>query len=149
MLDVYKKQNNFEQIETLLDRVLKNNIQDYSFLNSVAIMYFERENYKKAQDLFALAIDINPKNSVAYFFLGNMFAMKKEYRAAVICYTMAILCSDKKNNGEYYFKRAVVWLCCGKYELALKDMNVALEKKFEVPKEFKEDLEKEIKGDKK
>ena len=149
LLDVYKKQNNFEQIEALLDRVLKNNIQDYSFLNSVAIMYFEKENYKKAQDLFALAIDINPKNSVAYFFLGNMFAMKKEYRAAVICYTMAILYSDKKNNGEYYFKRAVVWFFCGKYELALKDMNVALEKKFEVPKEFKEDLEKEMKGDKK
>lgn len=147
--DVYKKQNNCEQIEVLLDRVLKNNIKDYSFLNSVAIMYFEKEDYKKAQDLLAMAIDINPKNSVAYFFLGNMFAMKKEYRSAVVCYTMAILCSDKKNNGEYYFKRAAVWFFMEKYELASKDMNVALERKFDVPEEFKEDLNKKINGEKK
>lgn len=146
LFDVYKKQNNFEQIEKLLNRALKNKIKNYSFYNSVAITYFEKEDYKKAHELFTLAIESNPKNDIAYYFLGNICAIKQEYKVAIICYTMAILCSHKDKNGEYYFKRSVAWFYLEKYNQALKDMNVALEKNFDVPEDFKEQLNNKIKG---
>jgi hypothetical protein len=48
---------------------------------------------------------------------------------------MAILVS--KENGEYYYKRAAVYLVLGKYELAMENMSKSAEKGFYIDDEFK------------
>ncbi len=145
LFDIYKKQKKYEEIEKLLINFRKYNIKDYNFLNSVGIMYFEQANYKDAKNIFYSSLDYNQKNNTAYFFLGNIYAIQEEYKSAVVCYTLAILYGSKDARGEYCFKRAVAWFYLNKYYLALKDMNKAIEYNFDVPKEFKEDLNKKLK----
>ena len=149
LIDCYKKQNKFREIELLLNDILNRKIKDYKVLNIIGTVFFENEKYKEALKIFSISIKNNSKNPIAYFFLGNIYAMKEKYQTSIVFYTLAILYSDSKTNGEYHFKRAAAWFFLNEYELAFKDMNKSIEKGFDVPDEFIEDVNNKIKGEEK
>ena len=139
-MDVLLKMNNFSEFEKTADIGLKNTGNNNEILTFLIKEYFSKGNYQKAEQYSLKSISLYPNDHFACFILGNIFAMKEEYKKALTCYTMAILLSRK--NGEYYFKRAVVWYMLNKYGNAQKDVEKSEKYKFVVDDEFKEDLKK-------
>ena len=114
-------------------------------INKWASYLFEKGKYEQTKVL--LLVNLDYCDDFGYFLLGNIFAMETEYKKALFCYTMAILLS--RDNGEYYFKRAVTWYMLDKYDLAQKEVDYAEKHGFIVYKDFKQDLEKAKKEKKK
>ncbi|MFA7073996.1 MAG: tetratricopeptide repeat protein [Endomicrobiaceae bacterium] len=148
VMEIYRTQNNFKLFEETAEECLKHNPDDVSVMNMLGKEYFARGYYDLSEKIFLRSVKIKPNNHLGYFFLGNIAALKKEYKKAITNYTMAALLS--KNNGEYYYKRAAVYLILGKYELAKKNMNTAVENGFYIDDDFKNEIEKiKNKGDQK
>ena len=139
-MDVLLKTDNFIEFEKTAETGLKNTGNNIEILNFIIKEYFLRENYQAAEQYSLKAISIYPNDYFACFILGNICAMKNEYKKALTCYTMAILLS--RDTGEYYFKRAVVWYMLNNYEQSNKDVERAEKYGFIVNNEFKKDLEK-------
>lgn len=148
MMSLYRQKKDFENLKKIAFEGLKNTNNNINIVNEFAKEYFSCGEYDKAEKLLIDMDFFNTNNHFGYFLMGNISAVKGEYKKALIYYTMAILTS-KKDNGEYYFKRAAVYLVLNKYELAKKDVDTAEKKNFQVQKEFKIDLEKIKKGNKK
>lgn len=140
MMEIYKKQDDFKNFEEIARQGLRNIKDDVDIMDTLGKEYFIRSHYNQSEQLFLMSVNIKPNNYLGYFFLGNISALKKEYRNAIIYYTMAILLS--KDNGEYYFKRSAVYLMVGKYKLAKQNMNKAIEKGFYIDDDFKNEIEK-------
>ncbi|MDD3052864.1 MAG: hypothetical protein PHG84_00500 [Endomicrobiaceae bacterium] len=140
MMEIYKKQADFKSFEEIAQQGLKNIKDSSNIMDVIGKEYFTRSNYNQSEQMFLMSVNIKTNNYLGYFFLGNIAALKKEYRNAVIYYTMAILLS--KDNGEYYYKRSAVYLMLGKYELAKQSMDRAIEKGFYVDDDFKNEIEK-------
>lgn len=138
-MDALLKKNNLSEFEKTASIGLKNTGNNMEILNFLIKEYFFKGNYQAAERYSVEAISLYPNNHFACFILGNIFAMNQEYKRALTCYTMAILLS--KNNGEYYFKRAVVWYILNNYNNAKKDIEKAEKNNFVVYDEFKKDLE--------
>ena len=139
-MDAMLKLNDFAGFEETALLGLKNIDNNENILNILIKEYFFKEDYQLAGKYANEVISLYPNNHFACFVLGNIFAINNDYKRSLICYTMAILLS--RDNGEYYFKRAVVWYMLDNYNQAKKDMEKAEKYNFVVDKEFKQDLEK-------
>lgn len=137
-MDILLKKNNFADFEKTAEFGLKNTGNNMEILNFFIKEYFHKGNYQKTEQYSLKAIKLYPNNNFACFILGNLFAIKQDYKKALTCYTMAILLS--RDNGEYYFKRAVVWYMLNNYNQAKKDIEKAEKYNFVVDNEFKKDL---------
>jgi tetratricopeptide (TPR) repeat protein len=138
-MDIALKTDNFAEFEKIAEEGLKNTGDNIEILNLLIKEYFYRGNYQKAEQYSLKAVSLYPNNHFACFILGNLFAIKQDYKKALTCYTMAILLS--RDKGEYYFKRAVVWYMLNNYNQSKKDVEKAEKYKFIVDKEFKKELE--------
>ena len=138
-MDTLLKTDNFSEFEKIAKIGLKNTKNNREILNFVIKEYFSKGEYKEAEQYSLKSISLYPNDQFACFILGNIFAMKQEYKKALTCYTMAILLS--RESGEYYFKRAVVWYILNNYNQAKKDVEKAEKYKFVVDEEFKKNLE--------
>lgn len=139
-MDALLKLNNFDDFNQTAELGLKNTGNNIEILNFLIREYFSKCDYQNAEKYSVESILLYPNNHFACFILGNICAMKKDYKKALTCYTMAILLS--RDIGEYYFKRAVVWYMLNNYNLAKKDIEKAEKYKIVVDNEFKKDLEK-------
>ena len=142
LISLYREKNDFENLEKAAFKGLKNTDGNVNIVNELAKEYFSAEKYEQTEKLLLENESFNPGNEIGYFFLGNIFAIKGEYKKALTYYTMAIITSKSKDNGEYYFKRAAVYMLLNKYELALKDVVNAEKRNFKVEESFKKDLKK-------
>ena len=138
-MDVLLKMNNFSGFEETALLGLKNTEKNREILNFLIKEYFLRGKYQAAEQYSLEAISLYPNDHFVCFILGNIFAMKEEYKKALTCYTVAILLS--RDSGEYYFKRAAVWYMLNNYINAKKDVEKAEKYNFVVDDEFKKDLE--------
>ena len=137
LMSVYETNKDFVNFEKTAQQGIDFSRDKTSIINKFAVYLFEKERYEDVKVL--LLANLEYCNHFGYFLLGNVFAIEKEYKKALFCYTMAILlCGD---NGEYYFKRAVIWYILDKYDLAEKEVQKAEKHNFIVDKEFKKDLE--------
>lgn len=148
LMEIYREQKDFENFGKTAALGLKNINDSVEIMNMLGKEYFANGYYDLSEKIFLQAVALKPNNHMGYFFLGNIAALKREYKRAVTYYTMAILVS--KENGEYYYKRAAVYLVLGKYELAMENMSKSAEKGFYIDDEFKNEIKKlKEKGDKK
>ena len=138
LMNLYKEKGNFIDFEYIALIGMKNIDDNISILNELISYYFSIEQYDKVEEVFLKYFKSN--NDVGYSLLGNICAIKNNYKDALTCYTMAILLS--RDKGLYYFKRAVVWYMLNNYNQAKKNVEKAEKYKFVVNDEFKQDLEK-------
>jgi tetratricopeptide (TPR) repeat protein len=138
-MDALLKTDNFAEFEKTAEIGLKNTENNKEILTFIIKEFFSKGIYQKAEQYSLKSLSLYPNDYFACFILGNIFAMRHEYKQALTCYTMAILLS--RENGEYYFKRAVVWFMLNNYSQAQKDVEKAEKYKFVVDDEFKKDLE--------
>ena len=138
LMTVYEDSKDFVNFEKTAQQGIKFTEDKTPIINKFAVYLFEKGRYEQAKALLLTNLDYC--NHFGYFLLGNIFAMEEDYKKALFCYTMATFLS--KDNGEYYFKRAVTWYMLDKYDLAEKEVEKAEKCNFLVYEEFKKDLEK-------
>ena len=138
LMTIYEKNKNFIDFEKTAFEGLENANDKTNILNKLAVYFFEKGKYDELKSLLISHFDLF--NDFSYFLLGNVFAINADYKKALTCYTMSIMLH--RDNGEYYFKRAVVWYMLNKYDLAQKDIEKAQKYNFIVDKDFKEKLER-------
>lgn len=137
LMTIYELNKDFINFEKTAQQGIDFASNKLPIINKLADYLFEKGKYEQTKVL--LLVNLDYCDDFGYFLLGNIFAMEKEYKKALFCYTMAILLT--KDNGEYFFKRAVTWYMLDRYDLAKKDVEKAEEHKFVVDEEFKKDLE--------
>ncbi|MDD5021667.1 MAG: hypothetical protein PHR82_05965 [Endomicrobiaceae bacterium] len=139
---VYEQLDDFENLEKIAFEGLENlGIKNsINILNFIGIEYFKKSDLKNAEFVFNSTLADYPNNHIAYFFLGNIYALKHQYNDALTYYTMAILLTNE--NGEYYFKRSAVHLMLNNYKQAKEDMEKSLKKGFNIDINFKNEIEK-------
>ena len=145
LMNIYETDKDFVNFEKTAQQGIDFAINKAPIINKLAGYLFEKGQYEQIKVL--LLVNLDYCDDFSYFLLGNVFAMEGEYKKALFCYTMAIFLS--KDNGEYFFKRAVTWYMLEKYDLAEKDVKKAEVRNFIVYEEFKKDLEKAKKERKK
>ena len=145
LMTIYEENEDFVNFEKTAQQGIDFAGNKLPIINKWASYLFEKEKYEQTKVL--LLVNLDYCDDFGYFLLGNIFAMETEYKKALFCYTMAILLS--RDNGEYYFKRAVTWYMLDKYDLAQKEVDYAEKHGFIVYKDFKQDLEKAKKEKKK
>ena len=136
--EIYERNKDTDNLEKILLEGLKNT-EDKDICNLLSSFYCETGNFDKAYDILIKSLQIYPDNYVAYYFLGNVYGLKQEYKKALSCFTMAILLTN--NNGAYFYARAATFMNIGNYEAAKKDMEKSLKKGFNIGS-LKYDIEK-------
>ena len=143
LMNFFDKEHNFIDFEkTAIDGLKKTN-NNFEISNKLTEFYFKNKKYLNAKNLSIQSIKLYPTNHFAYFILGNISAIRIDYKKALFFYTMAIFLSV--NTGEYYFKRAAIWYMLNNYNQAKKDIEKAEKYNFIVDDEFKQDLKIMIK----
>ena len=139
LMNFFDKKHNFIDFEkTAIDGLKKTN-NNFEISNKLTEFYFKNKKYLNAENLSIQSIKLYPINHFAYFILGNISAIRIDYKKALFFYTMAIFLST--NSGEYYFKRAVAWYMLKNYNQAKKNVEKAEKYNFIVDDEFKKNLE--------
>jgi len=142
LMFLYEKMNDFQKFE----KTASAGIENIGLKNSLEIenytgrIYFQNNYFQEAENIFKLTILEHPKNHTAYFFLGNISAIKQDYKLAVVYYTLAIL--STKDNGEYYFKRSAAQMMLKNYKNAAEDMEKSLKKGFNIDSGFRMEVQK-------
>ena len=75
--------------------------------------------FKESIKDFEKAIEIDPKNSLAYYNLGTIFSEQEKYEKALEIFNKAIKLDS--NNPYYFLNRGYAKFHLGKYEEAIKD----------------------------
>jgi tetratricopeptide (TPR) repeat protein len=105
---------------------LKKEQKNDSLLVSEGIQYFENGDNDSALKLFNKAIEINPKNSVAYNYKGDIFFRLQKYEESIKWYDEAL------NINPYYIDvlkdKSLSLEKLGKYDMALECFNTILDK---------------------
>ncbi len=142
LMFLYEKMNDFQKFEQTaslgIENIgLKNSLEIENYIGKI---YFQKNYFDAAENIFKVTVLEHPKNHTAYFFLGNISAIKQDYKQAVVYYTIAIL--STKDNGEYYFKRSAAQMMLKNYKNAEEDMEKSLKKGFNIDSGFKIEVQK-------
>lgn len=93
------------------------------------LVYYRRKNYPDAMADFTKAIQIDPTNPESFYNRGLIYMDKAQYTEAITDFDKYI--SMNTSNQEYladgYFDRGRSYFLKGNEELALKDINTAIE----------------------
>lgn len=137
---IYNEKNDFEKFEKTAFEGLEKTKNNENIINELANKYFMMGRYDDVEKLYLKEQKLDSDNHRGMFLLGSIAAIKKNFKVALIYYTMAIETSKDKENAEYYFKRAAVYLILGDYEKAKYNMEVAEKKGAVIDDEFKEGI---------
>ncbi len=101
---------NFNSAENILDRLLKDNQQDYDVLFFLGVIKLKNEEYNSAIYFFMQVIEIYEQHPEAYYNLGVCFQNLNQLDESAIYYQKAIELNpghfDAKNNlGLVYFEQ--------------------------------------------
>lgn len=136
---IYNEKDDFANFEnTALEGMEKTN-DDVNIVNELASKYFMLGRYSDVERLLFKEQKLNSDNHMGFFLLGNIAAMNGNFKAALIYYTMAI--ETSKENAEYYFKRAAVYLILNDYEKAKLNAEIAEKKGQVIDEDFKEGMD--------
>lgn len=94
--------------------------------NSCAIECIDKKDFKCAIEYFTRVIEINPKDSIAYFDRAMMKEYLHDYKGAIEDYTKEI--EVDSTNIDNYFCRGIAYYHFKNYNQAITDLNRMLSK---------------------
>jgi len=105
------------------DSSVNNNTYDADFYHGMGDSFFMKKQYRKAIEQYALAINLNPKDALAYYQQGLCYEMLGAAYAekALAQYNAAIKINP--NDATYYYRRASVQYELKKYAAAVNDFS--------------------------
>ncbi|MBQ3834393.1 MAG: hypothetical protein II816_02620, partial [Elusimicrobia bacterium] len=136
---IYNEKDDFASFENIALEGMEKTNDNVNIINELASKYFMVGRYNDVERLYFKEQKLNSDNSVGYLLLGNIAAMNGNFKAALIYYTMAI--ETSKENAEYYFKRAAVYLVLNNYEKAKLNAEIAEKRGQIVDEDFKEGMD--------
>ncbi|MCP9612074.1 tetratricopeptide repeat protein [Coprobacter tertius] len=98
IMDMYIDFGYFEDLVTFIyeaDKVLSDGSE---LLRELALMYEDRQELDKAEELYNLLIDRNPYSAVDWFNLAKINAINKEYEKAIDACDFALTVNDGDEN---------------------------------------------------
>jgi Flp pilus assembly protein TadD len=96
--------------------------------------YFQAKNYRKAEENFRKAVDLNYRLWRSYNYLGNIADFHKNFEQAILEYRSAI--SVKPDQGFIYNNLGVSCSMAGQNQAAVDAFNKAMELNFREPRVF-------------
>lgn len=96
--------NKLDESRTLYEDILSLTTEDSEILYQLGMVYYELEEYDKAQEKIDESLCLNPESSLCYDGLGMILEAKNEYNQAIKAYAYAIEYNEK--NTESYIKLA-------------------------------------------
>lgn len=145
MADVLKYQEQYEQALIAYRNI---GIEDARYETAIAEqvdLYVKIDDIPAARDVLQRALQNERDQGIAespvfYFLLGNLSQDEKDYNAALEMYNKAESLALEQNDGELpqalwpvYYSRAIIYDLTDQWELAEKDLLMALEKFPENP----------------
>lgn len=88
------------------------------------IQYLEEGQLGQARNAILKAIELNPEESDAYYYMGAVFGNRKMYDSAAFYFSKAI--ELKPNDTTAYFNRAQSYIALDDYRQALEDFSSAI-----------------------
>ncbi len=132
--EIYKNKNEFNAaINEYIESIKRIGGRKESLLQ-LGSAYFDTGRYNEAFEIFLYMKKLFPEDYRIYDFLGNLHALKGDYKNAVIMYTKSLLINNNYSNA--YFHRAAASFELKRYEKALKDALTAKKLGFELPADF-------------
>ncbi|NOQ25089.1 MAG: tetratricopeptide repeat protein [Bacteroidales bacterium] len=124
----------YNDILKLLAEINKNAANDFV---EVGKTYIDKKYYTQATKEFNKALEIDPKNISAHFYLGTTFLNTNEYDKAILAYSKARTLSssieDKNSRFGWLFSiaynKAIAYENLGKYDLAIASYGNAIKVK--------------------
>ena len=138
MMVIYNEKDDFASFEKTAFEGLEKTNNNINITNELANKYFMMGRYDDVEKLFLKEQRLDSDNHRGFFLLGSIAAIKGNFKIALIYYTMAI--ETSKENAEYYFKRAAIYLILGEYEKAKHNADIAEKKGSVIDEDFKEGL---------
>jgi tetratricopeptide (TPR) repeat protein len=96
--------------------------------------YFQLKDYRKAEEHFRRAVELNYRLWRSYNYLGNIADLRKDYKRAILEYRSSI--SVKPDQGFVYNNLGVSCSMAGQYQAAVDAFNKSIELNFREPKVF-------------
>ena len=100
--------------------------QDAKTLIQDGIQAYKQGNYQKALDTFTKAVDADPKNAEAHFFMGNSLALLGKKQEAIAEYEKSIQLAP--NVPQPYYNEGNAYASLGKDKEALDAFDKAIAK---------------------
>ncbi len=96
--------------------------------------YFQLKDYRRAEDNFRRAVELNYRLWRSYNYLGNIADFRKDYKQAILEYRSAI--SVNPDQGFVYNNLGVSCSTAGQDQAAVDAFNRAIELNFREPRVF-------------
>jgi len=110
---------------TILQKI---NPQNISYSIKLGILYDKLGKDRYARANYAHAVAINPNKAVAYYYYGEYYYKREQYRQALRYYKKALERLEKPSY-ELYYKLGDVYQKFGDTKMALKYLNLANEQR--------------------
>ena len=136
---IYEKKWDFEKAFQIYYKGLANASDKVLMLSYISKLLFERSSYSAAEEFNFKILAENPNYYPAYENIGNIRAIKGDYKGALRYFTAALLI--KNDLGSVYFRRAIVHFNNKMYDKAEEDALNAVKYGFEIPEDFRKNLE--------
>jgi tetratricopeptide (TPR) repeat protein len=111
-----------QEIETI-NRYRRSRLADEYY--EKAMRFYERNHLSEAIDHFETSVSLDPKNYLAYFFLGSSYEKSGYLEKALLNYNLSL--ALKPDFSEGLFSRAILYHNTSRYEKAVEDFNHLLE----------------------
>ena len=123
--NLYKKatrliaQEQYEDAEDILNEILTlDNKYTKAYISRALIRYINNDIDLAIGDLL-IAINLEDRNYIAHYNLGNLYFKKSNFEDAIMHYSIAISCN--RSFSSAYLNRANTYMKLERYEDALKD----------------------------
>lgn len=80
---VYLNSNRIEEVQTILEKLLKLDSNNRFYLDSLSDVYIAQKKYTQAIDMLQSALERSPKNQVLTVNLANVLVEKQDYAEAI------------------------------------------------------------------
>jgi len=133
---IYIRKGESREAESLIGKAAAYRNMDGVLLFNTGLCYFKEEHYSDAANFFAAAVLADPDMWQGYYYAGEAFYRKKNYRSAEYFFRETVECAP--GNAEVYCKLAQIKMDIMEFDNAKKILDEA--RRFEI----NEELEKKI-----
>jgi tetratricopeptide (TPR) repeat protein len=124
--DIAKKERDYERAIKMYNKALEAEPDNVSALNSLGVIYRNRDEYRNAIEVAKLATQVDPKNKFAWNLLGLIYKIIGDHDGAIDAYTHT---RDLDSlNKQTWQNLALAYSEKGDYENAIEHMINGLEK---------------------
>lgn len=114
-----------------LDIAISKNSKYHQAYALRALVYAEKQNYEPAIKDCNQAIQLDEKNAAYYLQRGSVLLAQKQWQSVISDMNTGLACEPEKERDVYHFQRARAYLELGKYNDALNDMILAIDRNGE------------------